>query len=109
MSAAAFPLNPFTRDDTFFGVCQAIGDDFGFNPNWLRICFGVPLIIAPVATIVAYFTLAIVVLGARLLAPARIRAKKGKQAAAAAPAPAPLQRDNDIAEESVAQVLAAAA
>ena len=34
--------NLLRRDDTFFGVCQAIGEDFGFHPIFLRIAFGLP-------------------------------------------------------------------
>ncbi|MDB5694146.1 MAG: hypothetical protein JWO81_3209, partial [Alphaproteobacteria bacterium] len=30
------PALPF-RDDNILGICQAVGDDFGFNPLWLRI------------------------------------------------------------------------
>ena len=29
---------PF-RSDTMLGVCQALGEDFGFHPNILRIAF----------------------------------------------------------------------
>ena len=25
------------RNDTILGVCEAIGQDFGFNPLWLRL------------------------------------------------------------------------
>ena len=61
--------NVFTRDDTFFGVCQAIGEDLGFSPNWLRAVFGVMLIYSPVATIGAYLALGIVVMALRWLVP----------------------------------------
>jgi phage shock protein C len=55
------------RDDTFLGVCQAIGDDFGFNPVYLRVAFAVPVIYSPGATILAYLATGIVVLISRLL------------------------------------------
>ncbi len=29
----------FGRSDTLLGVCEAIGTDLGFNPNYLRIAF----------------------------------------------------------------------
>ena len=61
--------NVFTRDDTFFGVCQAIGDDLGFSPNWLRAAFGVMLVYAPVATIGAYLALGLVIAALRWLVP----------------------------------------
>jgi phage shock protein C len=80
--------NVFTRDDTFFGVCQAIGDDLGFSPNWLRAAFGVMLIYAPVATIGAYLALGVAVLALRLLVPnpraARVDADQTAEPAAAA-------------------------
>ena len=61
--------NVFTRDDTFFGVCQAIGEDLGFNPNYLRIGFALPLLYAPVATLAVYAALAVVVVLLRVLVP----------------------------------------
>ena len=61
--------NLLTRDDTFFGVCQALGDDFGFPPNLLRIAFGVPAILFPGPVLSLYFALGAIVLLSRLLAP----------------------------------------
>jgi phage shock protein C len=79
------------RDDTFLGVCQALGEDFGFNPVFLRIAFAAPLIFAPVLVIEIYLGLGVVVLLSRLLAPRPKR--KGMPAAAgtveAAPAATP--------------------
>ena len=68
MTTAAQP-NVFTRDDTFFGVCQAIGEDFGFSPNWLRLAIGVGLLFAPLATIGAYLGAGLLVGFSRLLSP----------------------------------------
>lgn len=59
----------FRRDDTFLGVCQALGDDFGFNPIFLRIAFALPVIYAPLLTIEVYLGLGLIVLASRLLAP----------------------------------------
>ena len=61
--------NVFARDDTFFGVCQALGEDLGFNPNYLRIAFALPLLYAPVATLTVYAALAAVVFLLRLTVP----------------------------------------
>jgi len=61
--------NVFARDDTFFGVCQAIGEDLGFNPNYLRIGFALPLLYAPVATLTVYAALAVIVVLLRVLVP----------------------------------------
>jgi phage shock protein PspC (stress-responsive transcriptional regulator) len=83
------PRNPFTRDDTFFGVCQAVGEDFGFNPNWLRVAFAVPIMINPVATIGVYAGLGVVVLATRLLVREPRRAKGVETPAATVVMPVP--------------------
>ena len=59
------------RDDTFFGVCEALGRDFGFHPNWLRVAMAPLLFLAPVATICGYFGLGIVIAATRWLFPDR--------------------------------------
>lgn len=63
--------NLFHRRDTFFGICEAVGQDFGFNPTWLRLAFIAPLFFFPVQLFVAYFGLGVIVLASRLLFPAR--------------------------------------
>jgi phage shock protein C len=69
--------NLFTRDDVILGVCEAVGEDLGFNPIWLRIAFAATLLWNPVAVISAYLGLGVFVLGSRLIAP-RPKAKPGK-------------------------------
>lgn len=64
--AVALPL----RNDTFLGVCEAIGRDFGFNPNWLRVIFAPFILVSPVLTLAAYFALGAFVLLSRRLYPA---------------------------------------
>ena len=59
----------FARDDTFFGVCQAIGDDFGFNPNWLRVTLPLLLFFNPVATLAGYAAAGVVVFVSRWFFP----------------------------------------
>ncbi len=71
--------NLFNRRDTFFGICEAVGQDFGFNPLWLRLAFVAPIFFFPVQTFIGYFALGGAVLASRLLFPA-------KAAATAAPA-----------------------
>lgn len=79
--------NLFTRDDTLFGVCQGIGEDFGFNPNWLRFTLPVLLFFWPVATILGYFGAGLVVFASRLIAPApRPKAEAEAETVEAAPA-----------------------
>ena len=70
------------RTDTFLGVCQAVGDDFGFNPNWLRVSLALPLLFNPVMSLAAYGALALAVIVSRLLVPATPRGCKAALAAA---------------------------
>jgi phage shock protein PspC (stress-responsive transcriptional regulator) len=73
--------NLFSRRDTFFGICEAVGQDFGFNPLYLRLAFIAPLFFFPVQSFAAYFGLGLIVLASRLLFPA------GRTAAARAALP----------------------
>ena len=59
----------FTRPDTFFGVCQGVGDDVGIHPNLLRVAFGMAFFFLPVATVAVYVGLGLVVLATRTLYP----------------------------------------
>jgi phage shock protein PspC (stress-responsive transcriptional regulator) len=61
----ALPL----RGDTFLGVCEAIGQDFGFNPNWLRVAFAPVIMVSPATAIGAYLAIGSVVAVTRLLFP----------------------------------------
>ncbi|MGN6818103.1 MAG: PspC domain-containing protein [Sphingomonas sp.] len=56
-----------------FGVCACLGEDFGFNPLYLRLLFGMTLIFAPIAVISAYFGLGALVLVSRLVFPKQRR------------------------------------
>lgn len=57
------------RDDTLLGVCHAIGEDFGFNPLFLRIAFAVVLFLSPVAAFAGYAVLGAVVAFSRWMVP----------------------------------------
>ena len=57
------------RDDTFFGVCHALGEDFGFNPIFLRLAFALLLFFSPLAAIAGYAALGVVVAATRWLVP----------------------------------------
>lgn len=57
------------RNDTILGVCEAIGQDFGFNPTWLRLAFIAPIFFAPAATLAAYLGLGVIVAATRFFAP----------------------------------------
>ena len=84
-----------TSDDTFFGVCQALGDDLGFSPDILRVALALGLFWNPWAVAAAYACMAVLVLLSRLAFPER-------QVAAEEPA---LEGAND---EAVAPVALAA-
>ena len=64
-----FQPSVFARDDTFFGVCHALGEDLGFNPNWLRAALAVGLFWNPVAMVAAYAAAGLVVAGTRWVYP----------------------------------------
>ena len=55
-----------SRGDNLFGVCAAIGEDFGFNPLWLRLAFGVALLVDLEHVLMAYAALGALVLVSRL-------------------------------------------
>ena len=57
------------RSHTILGVCEGIGEDFGFNPVWLRVPFAATVLLSPTMAVAAYLTLGAVVLLARLLFP----------------------------------------
>lgn len=59
----------FWREDTLFGVCEALGEDFRFNPLFLRAALAVGLLWDPLAMIYVYLGLSVVVLISRLLFP----------------------------------------
>ena len=63
----ALPL----RSHTILGVCEAIGEDFGFNPIFLRVPFAASVLWSPLMAIGAYFALGAVVLLSRVLFPNR--------------------------------------
>lgn len=69
---AAPPANIALRNDTILGVCQALGEDFGFNPNWLRIAFAAAIYWNPALVIGAYLALGLVVAATRYLVPDRL-------------------------------------
>jgi phage shock protein PspC (stress-responsive transcriptional regulator) len=61
----ALPL----RSHTILGVCEAIGEDFGFSPVLLRVPLAASVLWSPMWAIVTYFSLGLVVLASRLLSP----------------------------------------
>ncbi len=78
----ALPL----REDTILGVCQAIGEDFGFNPTWLRVALGAGVLWNPWAMFAVYLGLGFVVLLSRLIFPRRRATAASLEAIEEAPA-----------------------
>lgn len=85
----ALPL----RSHTILGVCEAIGEDFGFNPTLLRVPFAATVLYSPMYAIIAYFALGAVVLASRLLSPKPKVRDVVAEAKADKPAPANEQRE----------------
>ena len=96
--------NLILRNDTILGVCEAIGQDFGFNPTWLRIAFCLPVFWNPAAVVVAYMVLGVVVAGTRFAFPDR-----HAEAVAAAPAQLVEVESNtaEVIEERQPELIAA--
>jgi phage shock protein C len=72
--------NVFLRNDTIFGACQAIGDDFGFNPNYIRVPLAAAMLASPMGAIAFYLGLSVLVLASRML----FRSKEAPATAGAA-------------------------
>ena len=88
--------NLLTRDDTFFGVCEALGTDLGFSPNILRVVFGVAVMWNPAVVIGIYVALGAVVFTSRYFFPAE--PKQVAEVPTAAPA-RQVTADNDATRE----------
>ena len=74
------------REDTLLGVCHAIGEDFGFNPLYLRILFAIVLFLSPIGAFAGYAVLGAIVAFSRWMAPAPVRAEE-QEAVEAEPVP----------------------
>ena len=83
MTAQAQTTNLILRNDTILGVCEALGQDFGFNPNWLRIAFCAPIYWNPALVVGVYLSLGLLVAASRFAFPDRYA-----DVPKAAPAPA---------------------
>lgn len=67
-------LSVFAREDTLFGACYGIAEDFGFNPVWLRALFALFLFWTAPAAIAVYSALAALVAVSRWLVPEPVEA-----------------------------------
>jgi phage shock protein PspC (stress-responsive transcriptional regulator) len=84
----ALPL----RSHTILGVCEAIGEDFGFNPTYLRVPLAAVVLWSPMIAVASYFALGAVVLASRLLFP-KTKPVAADEAVKAAPIAANEQRE----------------
>ncbi len=58
-----------TRDDTFFGICEGLGEDLGVHSNFLRLALAGMLFWNPAAAVGTYAAAGVIVLLSRLIAP----------------------------------------
>ena len=88
----------FARDHTILGVCEALGEDFGFNPVFLRVPLAVGLLLNPWAVVALYAGLGVLVAFARLVAPNPTKPAEADAAPVAAQqAEAPAEPDMALA------------
>ncbi len=85
------------RSHTILGTCEAIGEDFGFNPVYLRALLAAVVLASPMAAIGAYLALGVAVLISRLLFP-KVAPEAAVQTDGHAEAPAPANEQRDYAE-----------
>ncbi len=91
-NADYFRGNVAFRNDTLLGVCEALGADLHFNPNFLRVPLAAGIVIAPMLMVAIYFGLGALVFVSRTFFPDRI-----PQAPASKPEPA-VRADNEQVE-----------
>jgi phage shock protein C len=77
--AMATPRSIIARDDTVLGICFAIGEDFGFNPLYLRLLFAVILFWSPIGAFAGYAALGAIVAFSRWVAPDPASAEEAAQ------------------------------
>ena len=83
------------REDTILGVCEAIGEDFGFNANWLRVLLAAGLLWNAAAIVGIYLGLGAIVAASRLLFPTR---RTAPEPATAVPPQASTARSTAVEE-----------
>ncbi|WP_454882793.1 PspC domain-containing protein [Sphingomonas oryzagri] len=67
MSAYQTQTDASANKDNLLGICHAIGEDFGFNPIFLRIPLAAMIVVNAKWTLIAYAAMGVVVLASRLL------------------------------------------
>ncbi|MBO9574894.1 MAG: PspC domain-containing protein [Sphingobium sp.] len=92
----------FTRSDTMFGICQALGEDLGISPTWFRIAVAASMIYSIQAAFIFYAGLGVLALVSRLVYPSRRAASVANEAA-------PVATEAATVEAPMAAVMAEAA
>ena len=64
------------RSSGLIGVCAALGEEFGFNPDYLRVALAATLLWSPLAVLSGYAAAGLLVLLSRWLVPDDRRTKK---------------------------------
>jgi len=64
-------VDVLNRHDTFLGICEAIGQDFGFHPDWLRALLSLALLFSPSLVVGLYLSFGLLVAASRWLFPPR--------------------------------------
>ncbi len=83
------PALPF-RSHTVIGVCEGIGEDFGFNPLLLRVPLAAIVLFSPMLAVGVYLALGLIVFAARRIFP------NPRAIVAAAPVPAADHADEQL-------------
>lgn len=91
-TADYFRNNVAMRNDTLLGVCEALGHDLGFNPNFLRVPLGAGIIFAPALMVGIYLALGAIVFVSRTFFPDRVEQVAATQAAA----PVPIAHNEEV-------------
>jgi len=77
----------FSRSDTIFGVCQALGQDLGINANWFRVAFATAVVFNLEYALIAYFGIGALVMISHLV----FRSPVAAEPAAVETAPAAIE------------------
>ena len=85
------------RDDTFFGVCEALGEDFRINAQLLRVGFALALFFNPLAAVGAYAAAGLVVAATRWFVPEPRVAASHEAIVADAPASSETENQMELA------------
>jgi phage shock protein PspC (stress-responsive transcriptional regulator) len=68
-----FRDNVALRNDTLLGVCEGLGQDLGFNPDFLRVPLAAGIIFAPFLMVGIYLALGVLVFVSRTFFPTKVQ------------------------------------